>query len=116
MPTNDDESNIDELRGIVKILKNNKAADPDDIPAEIWKAIAADDDALQHLVLLCNQCWHREKTPQSWHKASVVTIFKKGSAENMSNYRPISLLQISYKIFAALILKRLKDADAEGRI
>ena len=46
----------------------------------------------------------------------MVSIFKKGSAEDMNNYRPISLLQISYKIFAALILKRLKDANAEDRI
>mgnify|MGYP001443307704 FL=1 len=52
LPTNDDETNIDELRGIVKTLKNNEAARSDDIPAEIWKAIAADDDALQHLVSL----------------------------------------------------------------
>ena len=46
----------------------------------------------------------------------MVTIFKKGNAEDMNNYRPISLLQISYKIFAALLLKRLKDGGAEERI
>ena len=34
----------------------------------------------------------------------------------MNNYRPISFLQISYKIFAAIILQRLKDAGAEQRI
>ena len=36
--------------------------------------------------------------------------------DNMANYRPISLLQISYTIFASLILLRLKDGHAEERI
>ena len=46
----------------------------------------------------------------------MVSIFKKGDTLDLNNYRPISLLQISYKIFAAVILSRLKDANAEGRI
>ena len=75
-----------------------------------------DDIVLDYLVRLCNQYWHGQRTPQSWFKASVVTIFKKGDLHDMNKYRPISPLQISYKIFAALILKRLKDAKAEERI
>ena len=46
----------------------------------------------------------------------MVSIFKKGDTSDLNNYRPILLLQISYKIFAAVILSRLKDANAEGRI
>ena len=34
----------------------------------------------------------------------------------LQNYRPISLLQVGYKIFAAVILQRLKIAGAERRI
>ena len=33
-----------------------------------------------------------------------------------SNYRPISLLQIGFKIFAIVLLSRLKAAGAESRI
>ena len=75
-----------------------------------------DEDALQTLVQLCNKCWSSGTIPNSWHKANVVEIFKKGNAADMQNVRPISLLQISYKIFAAVILKRMKTGGAEQRI
>ena len=32
------------------------------------------------------------------------------------NYRPISLLAVSYKMFAAMLLSRLREAGAENRI
>ena len=57
LQTNNDETDVNELREIIKRLKNNKAAGSDDIPPEICRAIATDDDALQYLVHLCNQYW-----------------------------------------------------------
>jgi hypothetical protein len=41
--------------------------------------------------------------------AQVVSIFKKGDTENIANYRPISLLNAIYKIFAEIIRQRLSD-------
>ena len=113
LQTNDGEVTLLELSKIIRQLKNQKAAGSDEIPPELWKAVSKDSQALQHFTNLCNECWRNGYIPKSWHKASVVTIFKKGSLTDMNNYRPISLLQISYKIFAALILQRLKAAEAE---
>ena len=46
--------------------------------------------------------------PPSWTEAWVVSIFKgKGSETDPANYRPISLLNTTYKVFAAMIQKRL---------
>ena len=42
-------------------------------------------------------------------QARVVLIFKKGDRSDMANYRPISLLNSIYKIFAAIIQKRLAE-------
>ena len=61
-------------------------------------------------------CWAQSQIPQSWHKSSVIALFKKSDPTLVQNYRPISLLQVGYKIFAALILHRLKTAGAEHRI
>ena len=58
----------------------------------------------------------REEDPDSWHKASVVSIFKKGDPALCENYRPISLLAIGYKVFAIILLHRLQDGQAETRI
>ena len=54
--------------------------------------------------------------PDSWHKAIITAIFKKGDVSSCENYRPISLLQVGYKIYAAVLLQRLKSAGAERRV
>ena len=46
----------------------------------------------------------------------VVSDFKKGDPSDCNNYWPISLLQIAYKLFAQILLTRLKGAGAEDRI
>ena len=42
-------------------------------------------------------------------KARVVLIYKKDDREHFANYRPISLLNTFYNIFAAIIQKRLSE-------
>ena len=53
--------------------------------------------------------------PDELELAEVVTLYKKGNVENPANYRPISLLQSLYKIYAATIQKRLA-AKVEDKI
>ena len=51
---------------------------------------------------------------QELDKASVASIYKKGDSENLENYRPISLLQTMYKIYASLIKERIDAAIDEN--
>ena len=60
--------------------------------------------------------WQNKCIPAEWHKARVACLYKKGDPAMPENYRPISLLAIGYKIFASLLLHRLKTAGAEARI
>ena len=41
-------------------------------------------------------------------KARVVMIFKKGDSSKLEKHRPISLLNAAYKIFAAILKRRIE--------
>ena len=97
-------------------MKRNKAAGTDEIPAELWQLLLDNEHAANRLLHLFNECWNQKTIPNSWHKANVVSIFKKGDSVLLNNYRPISLLQVTYKLFASILLQRLKNVGAEQRL
>ena len=105
-----------EVRAAVNGLKKKRACGPDEVPAEYWQTIAETEDGLTWLTRLCNQCWEGETMPSDWHIAIVTALYKKGSVEDCGNYLPISLISVAYKLFATLLLKRLKIAGAERRL
>ncbi|MFO0089667.1 MAG: RNA-directed DNA polymerase, partial [bacterium] len=45
--------------------------------------------------------------PDAWRGSKTVPIYKKGSTDDYSNYRPISLLSTTYKLFSSVINQRL---------
>ncbi len=56
-----------------------------------------------------NQWWREEEIPEEELRARVVMIYKKGDTSKYENYRPISLLNTLYKIYAAIVQKRLAE-------
>ena len=106
-----------QVEAAVRKLKRGKAAGPDDIPAEYWKTLADTPGALEWITDLMNKCWREKSVPSEWQHAVISTIYKnKGPIDECDNYRPISLLCISYKLLASLLLKRLQEAGAEDRL
>ena len=97
-------------------LKNQKATGSDDIPAEYWKAVITDTDNLDWLVALCNKCWLAKAVPEEWQLSEIKCLYKKGDIESCDNYRPISLISVTYKLLATLLLKGLQEAGAEDRL
>eukprot|EP00969_Alexandrium_andersonii_P338039 14938995-Alexandrium_andersonii.AAC.1 len=55
------------------------------------------------------RCYDTKTFPGDWSRAEVVGIFKKGAHHLPSNYRPISLLEACYKLFARMIASRLQE-------
>ena len=59
---------------------------------------------------LINHWWTTGSFPDEKLKANIASIYKKGNPRSQANYRPISLLDSIYKIYAALIQRRLAKA------
>lgn len=96
---------FNEICNIINKLKNNKAAGPDNIPAELIKLGGR--SLRQRLHKLICQVWTSEQLPNEWNESHICPIFKKGDRLMCSNYRPISILNIIYKILAIILNNRL---------
>ena len=93
---------------MLKRLKRNKAAGPDDIPIELFQFL--DDGNRKRVLNLINHWWNRSVFPEDKLTAYIASIYKKGDPKKQENYRPISLLCSVYKIYAALLQRRLASA------
>ena len=92
------------VRGIEELLKElkpNKAQGPDNIPARILKEMAS---RIAHILTIIFQKSINSGTPPSdWLKAHIVPIHKKNDRTITSNYRPIFLTSIPYKLLEHII-------------
>ena len=94
-----------EICFIISNLKPNKAAGSDNIPPELFEHGGRTLKQKLHKLILMT--WNNEELPQQWNEGIICPVYKKGDRLNCNNYRPITLLNIAYKIFAILLNKRL---------
>ena len=63
---------------------------------------------LEEILKIINKWWLEEEIPEEQLSARIVLIFKnKGNSNDIDNYRPIALTNSMYKIFTAIIQRRL---------
>ena len=94
-----------EIRQAINGFKKGKAAGPDGLPSDIF--INAQDVLVRFLCPLFNRVFESGVYPESWAKAVIFPLHKKGNPQNPDNYRGISLLNIISKIYSAIINNRL---------
>ena len=83
-----------------------KAPGQDAAPAEVYKT--GGPTLLNHLTSLYQSMWEKEQLPQEFRDATIVHIYKrKGNRQSCDNHRGISLLSITGKILARVLLNRL---------
>jgi hypothetical protein len=51
----------------------------------------------------------KKQIPEKWKKSHIYTIYKKENPNNLLNYKLITLMYTTYKIYSSLITKRLSD-------
>jgi len=55
------------------------------------------------LTIIFNKSYESRRLPLDWRSANISAIYKKGSKNDVSNYRPISLTSVSCKIFESIL-------------
>ena len=101
------ETNINEIKSIMKELNAKKAPGFDLITAEIIKQLPH--KTIFRLTKIINACINLKYFPSYWKVAEVIMISKPGKdPHEVSSYRPISLLPILSKILEKIIIKRLR--------
>ncbi|KAI5739997.1 hypothetical protein M8J77_026070 [Diaphorina citri] len=102
-----DSPTLVEVTKTIQEMKNNKAPGEDGINMEMIKA--GGEPVATTIYQLIKQIWHEKKIPTEWTEATVIPLHKKGDKEDCNNYRGISLLNCTYKIFSKILLKRLES-------
>jgi hypothetical protein len=87
--------------------KNNKTPGEDNIQMELFRYAA--EDFQYRILYFLNSVWQGETPPESWQKALVVQLYKKGDIKKCEKYRGVSLLNSGYKIYANIIKNKLYE-------
>lgn len=103
----DDEISIEEIEKSLKGMKKGKTPGPDGITAEFYLYFF---NELKHVLLYIYQSIEEnEELSRSMRYGNINIIFKnKGDQSDLKNFRPISLLNVDYKILARVMANRFK--------
>jgi hypothetical protein len=94
-----------EVHRAAHTLKNNKGVGNDGVANEFYKFGPASLHEL--LAQIINTCIDNEYTPDDWKEGRIWLIYKKDSPYEPGNFRPITLLRTSFKIFTKILYHRL---------
>ena len=84
-------------------MKSSVSQTPDQIPSLYIKKTAA--ELLKPLFIIFNHSVRNSEIPSLWKKAIVIPIYKKGKANDPTNYRPISLTCVTCRLLERIIHK-----------
>lgn len=99
---------LQEVKDAICKLKNGKAPGEDGVCAEMLKAEEQDTPRLLQSIL--QDIWDNEEIPDNWRKGVIVKLPKKGDLSDCNNWRGITLLSLTSKIFSRIILQRTTTA------
>lgn len=103
----DKEFTVQEIRNAVTSLGEKKAPGVDGITAEIYKG--AFKLFPNYITALYNECLKKGTFPTRWKRAKVIPVTKPGkeNSDEVSKFRPISLLNIGGKILEKVLINRI---------
>ena len=96
-----------ELRKIINDLKNDKATGTDMIGVKVLKAGLPVLSPI--LTSLFNKSLMQGYVPTCWKKKRISPLFKTGDPFDVNNYRPISILPVTMKVFEKIIHNQMSS-------
>ena len=88
-------------------MKSNKARGTDNIIPELIKQGRR--TFKQRMYKLIIMIWEKEQLPSQLIEGKICPLYKKGDRLDCTNYTPLTLLNVAYKIFAIILNQRLVD-------
>uniref|UniRef100_A0A3P9MWT0 Reverse transcriptase domain-containing protein n=1 Tax=Poecilia reticulata TaxID=8081 RepID=A0A3P9MWT0_POERE len=112
----------EEIDSEISRLKPNKAPGTDGYSFEFYKLLRK--PLINLLKNTLNWVLKEGETPRSWREAFIAVIPKEGKDQlDCANYRPVSVLNLDYRLFTAVMARRLEvilpdiiDLDQTGFI
>ena len=102
-----EDNSREEVRTGLRKVKKGKARGPDDIPVEAW--IALGNKGVKFLMKFFNRLLRGEKMPDEWRRSVLVPLYKgKGDIKECGNYRGITLMSHTMKLWERIIEARIR--------
>jgi hypothetical protein len=86
-------------------MKNNKSPVKDGITADMLKY--GGKVVINNLHSVFNKILKEKRIPNNWKESVTIILHKKGDKADIKNYRPITLLNVMYKLLTKILTNRL---------
>ena len=100
------EISLDEIINAINSQRNNKSPGNDGLTAEFYKHFSND---IAPMLLDLYNSWNELGIMGTSSRTGIISvIYKKGDKKDIANYRPISLLNLDYKIYTTILKNRMQ--------
>ena len=94
----------EEVKSVVRKARNRSASGPNGIPYLLYKRCPR---VLKILHMLVESAWEAGRVDNEWKRAEGVYIPKEKDSRSLTQFRPISLLNVEGKVFFTIMASRL---------
>ena len=98
----------EEVKAIIQKMRNKKAAGPDGLKGELYKALAKSDVCMKKITDCLNNIIESEEVPEEWKQSRTVLLEKKRKP-TVKDLRPLALTNISYKMYMSLLKIKIEE-------